>query len=71
MSKLEQVQTAGIETVQLDTTSDECIAGYVDRIQKLTDGSLDTLLNNAGAGYSMPLIDLDLDKTRELFELNV
>jgi 1-acylglycerone phosphate reductase len=29
------------------------------------------LLINAGAGYSMPLMDVDLDKTRDLFELNV
>ena len=71
MSKLKQVEAAGIETVQLDTTSDESIAGSVSRVKELTGGSLDALLNNAGAGYSMPLMDLNIAKTRELFDLNV
>lgn len=29
------------------------------------------LVNNAGAGYSMPLMDLGIAKARELFDLNV
>jgi 1-acylglycerone phosphate reductase len=58
-------------TVQLDTTSEESITSCVSRVEELTGGSLDALLNNAGAGYCMPVMDLDLAKTRELFELNV
>ncbi|RDA93320.1 hypothetical protein CP533_2031 [Ophiocordyceps camponoti-saundersi (nom. inval.)] len=70
-SKLRQVETAGMETVQLDTTSDESIAACVVRVRDLTGGSLDVLLNNAGAGYSMPLMDLDIARARQLFDLNV
>lgn len=70
MSKLKKVEAAGIETVQLDINSDGSIATSVSRIEELTGGSLDALLNNAGAGYSMPLIDLDIAKAQELFELN-
>lgn len=71
MSKLKTVEAAGIETIQLDTLSDDSIANSVLQIKQLTGGSLDTLLNNAGAGYSMPLMDLDIGKTRQLFDLNV
>ncbi|KAK5992951.1 Short-chain dehydrogenase PC-15 [Cladobotryum mycophilum] len=71
LSKLKQVEAAGIETVQLDTLSDASIASSVSRVQELTGGSLDVLLNNAGGGYSMPLMDLDIAKARELFDLNV
>jgi 1-acylglycerone phosphate reductase len=71
MSKLKQTQAAGIETVLLDTTSDESITSCVSRIEELTGGSLDTLLNNAGTGYSMPLMDLDLADARHLFDVNV
>lgn len=71
ISKLKNAEAAGIETVIMDTTSDESIANSVSQVEKLTGGSLDALLNNAGAGYSMPLLDLDLQKTRDLFELNV
>ncbi|KAH6603857.1 ibr finger domain [Trichoderma cornu-damae] len=71
LAKLKQVEAAGIETVQLDTTSDESIAACVARVSELTGGSLDVLVNNAGAGYSMPVLDIDIAQTRQLFELNV
>lgn len=71
LSKLKYAQTAGIETIQLDVTSDESIAKAFSQVSDLTSGSLDLLLNNAGAGYSMPLVDLDLNEARKLFDLNV
>lgn len=70
-SKLKNAVKAGIEIVQLDTLSDESIGACVSEIYDLTGGSLDALLNNAGAGYSMPLMDIEIPKARELFELNV
>ncbi|KAK6839641.1 amidase signature domain-containing protein [Apiospora arundinis] len=71
-AKLKQVADAGITTVQLDITSEESIAASVAVVEKLTsDGSLDALVNNAGAAYSLPLLDIDLDKARALFDLNV
>ncbi|KAK0622045.1 hypothetical protein B0T17DRAFT_309685 [Bombardia bombarda] len=70
-SKLKNSIAAGIETVNLDITSDESIAKAVERVAELTGGALDALLNNAGAGYSLPLIDIDIAKARELFDLNV
>ena len=71
MSKLGQVEAAGIETVQLDVTSEESIAGCVAAVRALSGGSLDALVNNAGATYNAPLMDMDVDKTRALFDLNV
>ena len=71
LSKLQKTTEAGIESVQLDTLSDESIARSVSEVQKLTGGALDVLLNNAGAGYSMPLTDVDIDEARRIFDLNV
>ncbi|RFU76462.1 ibr finger domain [Trichoderma arundinaceum] len=71
LAKLKQAEAAGLDIVQLDTTSDESITACVARISELTGGSLDVLVNNAGAGYSMPVMDLDIAQTRQLFELNV
>ncbi|KAL2828010.1 hypothetical protein BDW59DRAFT_159966 [Aspergillus cavernicola] len=68
---LTQAKDAAIETALLDTLSDDSIHNCVAQVQELTGGSLDALLNNAGAGYSMPLTDLDIAKARELFDLNV
>lgn len=71
LSKLSKATAAGIETVQLDTLSDDSIAGAVAAVKKSTGGHLDALVNNAGAAHSMPLMDLDISKARELFDLNV
>ncbi len=71
MNKLQLSVAAGLETVQLDVTSEESIEGAVCRVKELTGGSLDALVNNAGAGYSLPLLDIDIEKVRELFDLNV
>ncbi|KAF4458309.1 general amidase, partial [Fusarium albosuccineum] len=71
LSKLSAVKAAGIECVKMDVGSDESISAAVEHVKQLTGGSLDGLVNNAGTGYSMPIIHVDLDKTRDLFELNV
>lgn len=71
LSKLKDTEAVGIESVELDATSPESIAACVAEVKGLTGGSLDALLNNAGAGYSMPIIDMDLDQVRKLYEVNV
>ncbi|KAI0111799.1 putative estradiol 17 beta-dehydrogenase [Daldinia grandis] len=70
-SKLKEAEAAGIETIQLDVLSEQSIAEGVAKVKELTGGSLDALLNNAGAGYSLPLMDIDIAKAQELFDLNV
>jgi 1-acylglycerone phosphate reductase len=60
----------GIEKLGLDVTSDN-INDCVDEVSKLTGGTLDMLVNNAGIGYIMPLSDADLQTSRQVFELNV
>jgi NAD(P)-dependent dehydrogenase (short-subunit alcohol dehydrogenase family) len=71
ISKLKALQDAGIECIQLDVNSTESIAKAAEEVKKLTGGSLDALVNNAGSAYSMPILDVDLDQSHELFELNV
>ncbi|KAM0425939.1 hypothetical protein ACHAPT_008878 [Fusarium lateritium] len=71
LSKLMAVKDAGIECVQLDVGSEESIAAAVEHIKQLTGGSLDALVNNAGTGYSMPIIHIDIDKAHDLFQINV
>lgn len=71
-SKMQVVAAKGIETVQLDVTDPESIASCVGHIESLTpDGSLDALVNNAGAVYRMPVLDLDMAKTRQMFDLTL
>lgn len=70
LTKLEQTTAAGIEHLQLDVLSPESISNCVRSVEQLT-GRLDLLVNNAGAGYAMPLSDVDLNQLRNVFELNV
>ena len=69
--KLSVVRAAGIECVQMDVGSNESISTAIEHVKELTGGSLDALVNNAGKGYSMPVVDVDIDEVREVFELNV
>lgn len=71
LSKLSAVTAAGIECVQMDVGSDESVSAAVEQVKQLTGGSLDGLINNAGGGYSTPVIHIDIDRIHELFELNV
>jgi 1-acylglycerone phosphate reductase len=71
LTKLSETDAAGIESIQLDVNSLESVTAAVAKVSELTGGTLDALLNNAGAGHSMPVLDLDLVHVREMFELNV
>ncbi|KAF2108649.1 IBR finger domain protein [Lophiotrema nucula] len=70
LAKTKTATQADLEVIQLDTLKQESIDAAVAEVSKLTGGSLDMLLNNAGAGYGMPVLDLEWDKVKELFELN-
>jgi 1-acylglycerone phosphate reductase len=61
----------GIETLQLDVESEESIRTCVEEVIAATGGVLDVLINNSGAGYNMPLADVDLKVAQSLFNLNV
>lgn len=65
------MKSLGIETTILDALSAESIKSFVAEVSRLTDGALDILVNNAGGGYNMPVADIELDKARQLCELNV
>ncbi|KAI1426940.1 putative short-chain dehydrogenases/reductase [Xylaria sp. FL1777] len=64
-------ETEGIEILELDVTLTESIHKCTRNVEKLTGGSLDILVNNAGTSGAMPLLDLDLDKARNIYDTNV
>lgn len=70
-SKMSHLTALGIETLTLDVLSASSISACVSSVTSLTGGSLDILVNNSGAGYTMPLSDTDIDDARQCFELNV
>ncbi|KAK5057872.1 hypothetical protein LTR84_011873 [Exophiala bonariae] len=71
VNKLSEVRSRGIETVALDVQSEKSIQEAVLQVSDLTGGSLDVLINNAGIGYSAPLSDTSITKSKEIFDVNV
>ncbi|KAI0465971.1 putative short-chain dehydrogenases/reductase [Xylaria cf. heliscus] len=64
-------ETNGIEILELEVTSKESIRRCAKKIADITGGSLDILVNNAGVAGVMPILDLDLDKAKRLYDVNV
>jgi NAD(P)-dependent dehydrogenase (short-subunit alcohol dehydrogenase family) len=56
--------------IPTDMTSQEDIRNMVRKVLKHF-GRIDILINNAGRGYDAPLDEIDIDKYRQLFELDV
>lgn len=71
LSKMKTLQSKGANILPLDMTDSSSITSCVSSVSKLTNGHLDILLNNSGGGYSMPLVDVSLEKGRDAFDLNV
>ncbi|KAI1412780.1 putative short-chain dehydrogenase/reductase [Hypoxylon sp. FL1857] len=68
---LAHLQDRGIETVVLDVTSTASIERAVSQVSKLTGGTLDILINNAGLLHIMPFADTSMEDARRLFDVNV
>ncbi|GLA66726.1 hypothetical protein AtubIFM54640_009310 [Aspergillus tubingensis] len=56
--------------LQLEVTSPESVAAAVQAVEHHGAG-LDILINNAGSGYTMPLLDVDLAQAQQVYETNI
>ncbi|OTA66028.1 short-chain dehydrogenase/reductase [Hypoxylon sp. EC38] len=68
---LAHLRDRGMETVILDVTSAASIEQAVSHVSKLTGGTLDILINNAGLLHIMPFADTSVEDARRLFDVNV
>jgi 1-acylglycerone phosphate reductase len=69
MTKLKDL--ANVTFLTLDVTNKDHINAAVEEVQKQTGGTLNYLVNNAGHNHWMPILDEDLQETRDLFETNL
>lgn len=70
-SKMTSLSSAGIQTFALDVTSSHSIKLLVEEITQLTKGNLNILINSVGGGHYQPFLHLDIDKAKQLFDINV
>lgn len=74
---LAPLRDRGIETLELDVTSEDSIAQAVRDVAVLTGGNkdeggfLDILINNAGIMHVMPFADATVADARRVFDVNV
>lgn len=61
----------GIEILELEVTSEESIRQCAKAVEKLTGGSLDVMVNNAGIDTTMPLLDTSIEEAKKMYDTNV
>ncbi|KAK3333413.1 oxidoreductase [Cercophora scortea] len=60
-----------VTLLSLDVTSQASIDAAVAVVSAHTAGTLDCLVNNSGSQYVIPVIDADLQQSKDMFEVNV
>ncbi|KAJ4302873.1 NADPH-dependent 1-acyl dihydroxyacetone phosphate reductase [Kalmusia sp. IMI 367209] len=71
LSKVQDlVSLPNMHLLSLDVTSSDSIAAAARKVEAITGGKLDVLINNAGLQYVTPALDVDIAKAREVFEAN-
>ncbi|KAI9758887.1 MAG: hypothetical protein M4579_002771 [Chaenotheca gracillima] len=68
---LEDLAGLGIETLSLDVNSESNVAEVKAEVERLTSGSLDYLVNNAGRNYTVPALEVNFDEVQATFETNL
>ena len=57
--------------LSLDVTSPSMIATAVQTVQGQTNGTLTYLVNNSGSQYLSPILDVNINLAKEMYEVNV
>ncbi len=59
-----------VTLLALDVTSASDIAKAVESVKSKTGGTLDYLVNNSGAQYACPTLDVDITRAKAMFDVN-
>jgi 1-acylglycerone phosphate reductase len=76
------LQAVGIECLAMDVIDTESLKAVKAQIKEKTGGTLDILVNNAGQGiptvpsvaelgYTIPILDIDIDTAKKIYDVNV
>ncbi|KAF2996349.1 hypothetical protein E8E14_000155 [Neopestalotiopsis sp. 37M] len=59
-----------VEVLELEITSRQSISSCVEHVRQRTGGTLDMLVNNAARSSVMPLLDVNIDDAKRMFDVN-
>lgn len=59
-----------VTVLELDVSSTTSVAEAAKAVATSGHG-LDVLINNAGGGYAMPVLDIEIEKAKRLYDINV
>lgn len=63
---------ANVKVLTLDVTSASSVVNAVKAIEgEESEGRLDVLVNNAGVGYTIPLLDADVEQAKAVYDINI
>ncbi|KEY69446.1 hypothetical protein S7711_01988 [Stachybotrys chartarum IBT 7711] len=68
---LKDLGARGLSILELDVTSQESVIQAKARVEELTGGRLDILINNAGRTHTIPASDVDIDDARQTYDVNL
>jgi len=60
-----------VEALAVDVTSPTSIEAAVEAVKAKNGGLLDYLVNNAGVGYTVPLVDMEVETGKRVFDVGV
>ena len=59
-----------VTVLQLDVCSASSVTKAVKAVEASRYG-LHVLVNNAGAGYAMPILDMDIERAKKIYDVNI
>ncbi|THH31487.1 hypothetical protein EUX98_g2695 [Antrodiella citrinella] len=71
LSSMEKLKEKGIEVFKLDVTVHSSVQNVKAEVEKLTGGTLDMLVNNAGVFYESTAIEDNMSKIKDMYAVNV
>ncbi|KAH8880896.1 short-chain dehydrogenase [Thozetella sp. PMI_491] len=71
IESIAELANVGMSTMTLDITSPESIESAKPKVEAITAGKLDVLVNNAGVTHTSALTDTRLDVIDELYHTNI
>ncbi|KAI1129656.1 short chain dehydrogenase [Nemania abortiva] len=66
----DHLEHTGIQVINLDVTKEEQMLPFRDKVEAITKGKLDILVNNA-LSYTMTAVDTDVRRVEQMFAVNV